>query len=237
MAERITLIFDLDGTLSDPRDGIVRSINHALTANGHPSRPEHDLERYIGPPLDQAFVELTGIAESAHVHALVAAFRERYGDVGYAENTLYEGIEEALRSLAGMPRVRLGVCSSKRVDFVERILRMFGLFDLFAFVSGGDVGIEKWQQLQRLYVEADLSPCDVMIGDRAVDLIAARRNGLHSAGVLWGYGSIDELRDESPCYLLSRILDLQELAGSALATPPHGRVMGGMHHGLRPYDD
>jgi phosphoglycolate phosphatase len=203
-----TLVFDLDGTLSNPRDGIVRSLNHALITHGYPGRPEDELERHIGPPLDQTFVELTGSDEPELVEALVATYRERYGDVGYAENRLYEGIEDVLGHLHALPGVRLGVCSSKRVDFVERILELFGLRGLFDFVSGGEVGTEKWQQLEHLKQEAGLEPGALMIGDRAFDLIAAHRNGMHSAGVLWGFGSADELERESPHYLVARVPEL-----------------------------
>jgi len=208
-----TLVFDLDGTLSDPKDGIVRSLNHALVTHGYPDRPEDELAHHIGPPLDTAFAELTGSDEPKLIHALVATYRERYGDVGYAENRLYEGMDDTLRQLHAVPGMRLGVCSSKRVDFVERILDLFGLRSLFEFVSGGEIGIEKWQQLEQLRQEVDLEPDALMIGDRAFDLIAAHRNGLHSAGVLWGFGSADELERESPRYLVSRVPELVDMLG------------------------
>lgn len=208
-----TLVFDLDGTLSDPKDGIVRSLNHALITHGYADRPEDELARYIGPPLDRAFAELTGTDEPEHIRALVTAYRERYSDVGYAENRLYEGIGDALRQFRMCPGVRLGVCSSKRVDFVEQILELFGLRDLFDFVSGGEVGTEKWQQFERLKQEVDLEPDTVMIGDRSFDLIAAHRNGMQSAGVLWGYGSAEELERESPRYLVPRVSVLVGMLG------------------------
>ncbi|MDA1075913.1 MAG: HAD hydrolase-like protein, partial [Proteobacteria bacterium] len=185
------LVFDLDGTLSDPSTGILRSINHALDAFGHARLSDERINEFIGPPLDRGFRTLLGNIPDVHVLELVAKFRERYGDVGYSENHLYPGIAGALNRL----KVRgydLGLCTSKRADFASRILDMFDLTQYFSFVSGGDVGISKQTQLAGLCGDYDLSGA-VMIGDRAVDVTAAHHNGLHSAGVLWGFGSRVEL--------------------------------------------
>lgn len=92
----------------------------------------------------------------------------------------------------------MGVCTSKRTDFAEKILEMFGLWDCFSFVSGGDVGIRKADQLGGLLRDGLIDRTAVMIGDRAVDILASRDNGLFSAGVLWGYGSRDELESAGP---------------------------------------
>lgn len=131
----------------------------------------------------------------------MAAYRERYGDVGYAENTLYEGIPQALAALAeaGLP---LGLCTSKRRDFALMILALFKLDHHFALVDGGEIGVHKWQQIAALRAAGRVGEESLMVGDRAVDLVAAHRNGLHGAGVLWGHGSREELQAESPRYLL-----------------------------------
>jgi len=194
------LLFDLDGTISDPLVGIARSLNHALTHFGHVPLDLSAVATYIGPPLDQAFRTITGTTSQHHLEALVGKYRERYAEVGYAENALYPGVADALGRLAatGIP---LAVCTSKREDFAVRILEMFGLVDHFRFVSGGDIGIEKWQQIGGLLEQGAVSKTTVMIGDRSVDLVAAHRNGLHAAGVLWGYGSRHELEAEQPRYL------------------------------------
>jgi len=193
-------IFDLDGTLSDPLLGIGRSIDYALDHFGHKRREFADYAQFIGPPINQTFEFLTGTNEPDVIANLVAKFRERYSDIGYSENTIYPGITEALGNLhrAGVP---MGVCTSKRVDFAVRIVGLFGLSEFFRFVDGGDVGIDKWQQLEGLRTQGIATSNSIMIGDRAVDLIAARRNGMHSAGVLWGYGAKAELENEMPCHL------------------------------------
>jgi phosphoglycolate phosphatase len=195
------ILFDLDGTLSDPQLGIGRSINHALERHGFMPVAPGAVSRYIGPPLDESFRVITGCDDEATIHALVAAYRERYGDIGYAENLLYAGIPEALATLAdaGLP---LGLCTSKRRDFACKILALFQLDHLFHFVDGGEIGVHKWQQIAALRAAGQVSERSLMVGDRAVDMVAAHRNGLVAAGVLWGHGSRDELQAESPRYLL-----------------------------------
>lgn len=206
------LLFDLDGTLSDPLVGIGRSINYALTHFGFAPLELAELATVVGPPLDQSFKALTGVTTDSDIYALVAKFRERYADVGYSENVLYPDIPEALTALSAR-RIAMGVCTSKRADFAEQILKMFGLRDHFRFVSGGDIGVHKWQQMEGLVADGWVSTSSTMIGDRDVDMVAAHRNGLRAAGVLWGYGSRAELEREQPHCLLTLPSELVSLAG------------------------
>lgn len=201
------LLFDLDGTLSDPATGITRSLNHALVHFGHPARPEAELHVHIGPPLDEAFQALTGFITPAELAPYIAKYRERYFSVGYRENTLYPGIVDLLSELhaSGVP---MGVCTSKRTDIAERVLELFDLRRFFAFVDGGDVGTKKWQQIERLKAAGLADASTIMIGDRAVDIEAAHRNGLRAAGVLWGYGSRDELTIARPEHVFERPPDI-----------------------------
>ncbi|MDD1620187.1 MAG: HAD hydrolase-like protein [Methylococcaceae bacterium] len=195
------LIFDLDGTISDPSIGIGRSLNYALSAFDYPILAEQEVSQYIGPPLDQTFRLLTQSTSQTHVQDLVNKYRERYADVGFAENVLYPGIAEALASLAaqGMP---LGLCTSKPLKFAERILTLFELREYFSVTSGGDVGIQKTQQLRALLNGGAVGAASTMIGDRAVDIQAAVANGFRSVGVLWGHGSQAELTAAEPNLLL-----------------------------------
>lgn len=194
------VVFDLDGTLSDPLEGIGRSINYALARHGYAERPLEALAGCIGPPLDETFPLLTGSNDSAHVRELVASYRERYADIGYAENAVYDGVPAMLDILRASGAV-LGVCTSKLPIFAERILSHFGLRDRFTFVSGGDIGVHKWQQLATLRAQGRVGDDAVMVGDRAIDIDAAHRNGLHACGVSWGFGSLDELKSAGPRYL------------------------------------
>lgn len=195
------LIFDLDGTLSDPVLGIGRCLNHALNFYGHAPIAEHAVTHYVGPPLDASFAAITGVSDAQHIAALVAKYRERYAEAGYAENTLYPDIPAALQELAtaGVP---MGLCTSKRADFAEQILCLFGLRDYFRFVDGGDVGIRKSQQLTSLLARGAISRQSIMIGDRAVDVEAAKHNHLRSAAVLWGHGSNEELTAAAPDWFM-----------------------------------
>jgi len=213
---RRVIVFDLDGTLSDPLPGFANSINHALHQQGLPQRAPADLARFIGPPLDDTMIELSGGADADVRTRLIADYRQRYGESGFAQNTLYDGIPEALLALRG-DGASLGVCTSKRVDFAEAILRHFGLRDLFDFVSGGEIGVHKWQQLQALREGGAVDGDSVMVGDRAVDITSAHRNGLHACGVLWGFGSRDELQSESPRHLAEAPADLRHVLDQARA--------------------
>ncbi len=205
------VMFDLDGTISDPIVGIGRSINYSLTHFGHPALELSELAIHIGPPLDEAFRSITGVTSSEQVSAFVAKYRERYAEIGYSENVIYPGIPEVLARLgsAGMP---LGVCTSKRVDFAERILEMFGLRSCFRFINGGEIGVQKWQQVAELRSQGLVSHATVMIGDRAVDLVAAHKNGMCAGGVLWGHGPQAELIAENPNYMFASPNELASLA-------------------------
>jgi phosphoglycolate phosphatase len=209
-----TLIFDLDGTLSDPAVGIGRSINFALAAYGYDLISDSAVSQYIGPQLDQSFRSITGEQSAGAIAQLVAKYRERYSEIGYSENALYPGIPEALATLAqrGHP---MGVCTSKRADFAEKILRLFGLRSNFAFVSGGDIGVSKEQQLGLLMANAAIDLDSTMIGDRAVDIQAAKFNGIASAGVLWGHGTHEELAGAGADRLLRNVEDLRSLGEHA----------------------
>jgi phosphoglycolate phosphatase len=171
------LLFDLDGTLSDPLEGIERSINYALTEHGLPPLAPGRAAAFIGPQIDQTFSLITGADAGERLNGFIVKYRERYADVGYAENVLYPGVPDALSALDATGAI-MGVCTSKRVDFAEKILNRFGLRQYFRFVDGGEIGIHKWQQVEALRSGGKVTPESVMIGDRAVALVAAHRNSL-----------------------------------------------------------
>jgi len=206
------LLFDLDGTISDPLEGISRSINYALEAFGYNSQPMSEIAKYVGPPLDDTFIEITGSTDKSEINNLIEKYRERYSDIGYSENYLYPDVKEAIHTLADHD-IPLAICTSKRRDFAEKIITKFSMREYFQFICGGDIGIKKSQQIKLLLSDKSIDHSAVMIGDRAVDLVAAHRNRLKSVGVLWGYGSQQELEAESPLYLLSQPAGLFRLMG------------------------
>lgn len=190
-----SVVFDLDGTLTDPKVGIVRCMNYALTTFDYMARPEHEITPYIGPPLEQALQALSGEDDEFKIKQLVASYRERYGEFGFAENTVYPGIYELLEQLKDR-NIPLGVCTSKLEKYAVKILQEFNLFDYFDFVSGvsgTSFNSPKADQLESLLGATSIDPRAIMIGDRGVDIIAANENNLDSCGVLWGYGNQEEL--------------------------------------------
>ena len=192
-----SLIFDLDGTLSDPSLGIFRCMNFALVSFGQHPRTELEIKSQIGPPLEETIGKFMDSDDETLIRQVVAKYRERYGEFGFKENTLYPGIPEMLGALheQGIP---MGVCTSKLRKYAIRILEHFELIHYFNFVSGPEFGMSKAQQLDLLLNEGSISKSSLMIGDRAIDLISAHKNGLPSAGVTWGFGSEEELLGENP---------------------------------------
>jgi phosphoglycolate phosphatase len=202
-----TLIFDLDGTISDPLVGISRSINHALEALHYEAVDVERIRPLIGPPLTQIFEHLLGALPNPVMWDLVAKYRERYASIGYAENRIYNEIPGVIAKLAG-GGYRMGICTSKRADYAQRIVDMFGLERHFSFVDGGGVGIEKRQQIESMVANGLAASSAIMIGDRAVDILAGKSNALASAGVLWGFGERPELEEAAPDHLLESPADL-----------------------------
>jgi len=189
------IFFDLDGTLTDPKPGITRSIRYALQKLDHPAIPSEDeLTWCIGPPLRASFVRLLGAETSAD--RAVSLYRERFSDVGLFENAIYEGIDDVLTAL-GNSGHRLFVATSKPHVFADRIIDHFGLRHHFERVFGSELDgtrVDKGDLLEYALNEAAADPSrTLMIGDRSHDMVGARNNGMGAIGVLYGYGSKDEL--------------------------------------------
>lgn len=191
------LLFDLDGTLTDPRPGIVGSIRHALDRLGKPCPPDDVLATFIGPPLRGTFGRLLESSERTVIEGAMALYRERFASVGLYENQVYDGIPEVLDALARTSRAF--VATAKPAVFAARILEHFELDRHFAGVYGPDLDgrlDDKADLLAHLLSREGIAPgAAIMIGDRAGDVIAARTNGIRALGVLWGYGSAQELLD------------------------------------------
>jgi phosphoglycolate phosphatase len=208
-----TLVFDLDGTLTDPAQGIVRCMNYALTSFDYMARPEHEITALIGPPLESAIAELSGEDDEFKIKQLVAAYRERYGEFGFAENTVYRGIYDVLDQLKER-QIPMGVCTSKLEKYAIKILKEFNLFNYFDFVSGvsdNSFNSPKSLQLEKLLTEGRIDSQALMIGDRSVDVCAATTNKLESWGVLWGYGSRQELDTAGAIRILETPIELLDL--------------------------
>ena len=164
----------------------------------------------IGPPLSDIFEALLGELTETRMLELVDAYRDRYARVGYAENVLYDGIKPAISALTESG-YRLGVCTSKRADYAEKIVDMFNLLRHFDFVDGGDIHIRKVTQIGGLVANSIDAATAVMIGDRAVDIRAASDNRVASIGVTWGFGGRDELESAGADHVVETPDELVEL--------------------------
>jgi len=190
------ILFDLDGTLTDPREGITRSIAYALERMGIEPPALDSLTFAIGPPLRASLARLIGDASPAAVERALAHYRERFADVGLFENAVYNGIGEALAAIAATGNT-LFVATSKPRVYAERIVRHFALEAHFAAVHGCELDgtrEDKRDLLAHLLPHHGLAAGSaVMIGDRGADMVAARHHGLRAVGALWGYGDRAEL--------------------------------------------
>ncbi|WP_263143697.1 HAD family hydrolase [Pseudomonas sp. RIT-PI-AD] len=195
-----TLLFDLDGTLTDPRLGITRSIQFALGRLGIDEPDLAKLEHFIGPPLLQAFMHTYGFDEAKAWEA-VGYYRERFKVTGLYENSVYAGVNELLEALSAQGRT-LYIATSKPWVFAREIARHFDFARHFKVIYGSELDgarADKRELIAHLLAEEALDPTQtLMIGDRKHDLIGARHNGLHAAGVGYGFGSREELLAEAP---------------------------------------
>jgi phosphoglycolate phosphatase len=190
------IFFDLDGTLTDPKPGITRSIQYALGKLDWPIPPADELTWCIGPPLRGSMKKLLGSDELADRG--VALYRERFADIGLFENEVYPGIEDTLSTLAQSGR-RMFVATSKAHIFAERIIDHFKLRVYFERVFGAELDgtrSDKSELLRHALQSTRIDPSQaMMIGDRSFDMVGARSNGMTAVGVLYGYGSEAELRE------------------------------------------
>ena len=193
---RMNVLFDLDGTLTDPKEGIIACFRYALETLGRDSPGDRELERFIGPPLRESLSTLVGASDETIVQQAIKLYRERFAAQGMFENSLYPGISEALEQLQD-DGLLLFVATSKPTVFAERIVEHFGMARFFRAVYGSElngVNADKRDLLAHVVRAESLASANtVMVGDRAHYVLGALANGLFSVGVLWGYGSREEL--------------------------------------------
>jgi phosphoglycolate phosphatase len=190
------VLLDLDGTLSDSRPGIAASFRHMLLALGHDPDPAGDLTWAVGPPIAVSIQQLLAQYGDDRVERGLRLYRAQYSEAGLYDCTLYPGVFSMLEALqAG--NLTLCVATSKRRDFAERVVDHLGVRRFVRAVYGAEPGggLEHKHDLLAhiLAVEAFAPSSTVMVGDRLHDIQAARENGVTSIGVLWGYGSREEL--------------------------------------------
>ncbi len=209
-----TILFDLDGTLTDPGIGITNSVQYALGKFGINVGDRSDLYCFIGGPLKESFERFYGFSPDDAEKA-VAYYREYYAPRGIFENKVYEGIGELLQNLRDDGRTLL-VATLKPTVFAVKVLEHFGLNTYFGLVSGpeldGTRGTKRAVIEQALshYPESDRAAA-VMVGDRSHDMLAAGEIGIDSVGVLYGYGSRDELIGAGAGRIAETVAQLSEI--------------------------
>ncbi|MBO7582168.1 MAG: HAD family hydrolase [Treponema sp.] len=210
------IFFDLDGTLTDPAQGITNSFIHALKYFGLEIPSYEELCKLIGPPLPYSFESTFGFDHDKAMEA-VAKYREYFSTKGLYENKVYDGIPELLQSLKEKGR-HLVVATSKPEEYSIKIIEHFNLSKYFDYVCGSNMDESRSKKeeviayaLQRCgLVESD-KPRVLMIGDRLHDIEGAKKNGLKSCGVLFGYGSRQELEDAGADYIVKDVIDLHKV--------------------------
>lgn len=210
------VLFDLDGTVTQSEEGVLNSVRYAMERLKMPMPADVPNRLFMGPPLSFSFSEYCKVPKEQIPEAL-RLYREYYSEKGIFECRLYEGIEELLKSLNNDGRVLL-VASSKPEVYVKRILAKFGVGELFAFIGGAtldDSRSEKNEVLRYTLSSAGVENTDeaLMVGDRKYDILGAKHFGMDSVGVLYGYGSEEELRSAGATYIAASAQDVERFCG------------------------
>ena len=207
-------LFDLDGTLTDPSVGITNSVMHALEKYDIQVADRSELYPFIGPPLDYSFKTFYGFSDEQAVQA-IKYYREYFSVTGLYENKVYDGVPEMLEALQ-RNGVKIALATSKPYEFSIKILKHFDLYKYFDFFGAATMDgriSKKADVISNLLSEMGAESKDeiLMVGDRYHDIEGAKANELKSAGVLWGYGSKEELQNAGAEYILSEPWEILQL--------------------------
>lgn len=216
MACKTHILFDLDGTLTDPKEGITKSVQYALK---HYNIQVDDLDTlcpFIGPPLTDSYKKFYGFTDEQAWEG-VLIYREYFSDRGWHENKEYEGIREMLEALKNSGKI-LMVATSKPEEFAVKILEHFNLAQYFDFIGGADMEETRSRKgdvvryvLEYSGLGAEAAERAVMVGDREHDVLGARECGIDCVGVLYGYGSRQELEACKAAWVVDNVKELEEL--------------------------
>jgi phosphoglycolate phosphatase len=204
-------LMDLDGTISDPKIGITKSVAHALHYYGIEVEDLDTLKKFIGPPLTSSFQDFYGFDEAASLEA-VEKYREYFKDTGIFENVLYDGMEHLLKTITEQGG-HIVLATSKPEVFAKRILDYFHITKYFLFAAGSTLDTSrnrKGDVIRYALEQLSIDPSDaVMIGDREHDVIGAKENGMECIGVLYGYGDREELAQAGADEIVSTVPELE----------------------------
>lgn len=190
------ILFDLDGTLTNPKEGITKCVQYALRHFGIECDCD-ELISFIGPPLKEQFMEYASLSEKDGARA-VEIYRERFAPIGIFENEIYEGIIPMLEELRKQGKV-LALATSKPAVFAERIVEKYGIKPFLTHLEGSELdgrNTDKAQVIRNAMEKLGAnSENTIMVGDREHDLIGAEKNNIKCIGVSYGFGTIDELEN------------------------------------------
>jgi phosphoglycolate phosphatase len=190
------ILFDLDGTLADSRDGITSCLLHALADAGVSAPPPQALSLCIGPPLATSLANLLRTSDPRRIERAIAVYRQRYEEEGILQHVLYPGILDMLSALRDDGHW-LGVVTAKPRVYAMRIVQHLGIRSLVPQVVGPDLSARRYTKeslIQSACAAWAISAGAVVVGDRDDDVLGAKANGLRAVGVTWGYGTVEELR-------------------------------------------
>ncbi len=209
------ILFDLDGTLTDPKIGITKSVQYALDSIGIHEDDIEKLTPFIGPPLKEMFMSYCGVDEQMG-DFLVAKYRERFSVTGLFENSIYDGIKELLENLKADGK-KIALATSKPQVFSEQILEHFDIKEYFDILVGSELDgnrTNKAEVIKEVIKQSGSSfniETAVMVGDRMYDIAGAKSAGIRSVGVTYGYGGKEELEKAGADYIVSDVKELGRL--------------------------
>lgn len=205
------ILFDLDGTLTNPEIGITSSVMYALEKFNIKVEDRKVLHPFIGPPLKYSFQTFYGLSEEESELA-IKFYRERFSVTGLFENEVYEGVENLLQELRTSGKTLI-IATSKPEEFTLRILEHFDLLKYFDFVAGATMDGSRGEKADVITYALEISGIEdksqaIMIGDRNYDILGAKENGLDSIGVLYGFGDYEELTEAGANYIAKKVEDI-----------------------------
>lgn len=212
MSEYKTVLFDLDGTLTDPADGITNSVLYALKKHGYPLPPKEDLYFFIGPPLIESFMQYCKI-DKAKANIMVESYREYFANKGIFENALIPYAENLLIKLK-QRKITVALATSKPLVFAEKILKHFNIYKYFDIISGSNLDgtlTDKAEVISDVLKRLENFERDntAMIGDRSYDIMGAVKNEITPIGVLCGYGTNEELKQAGAVHIARNLQELE----------------------------
>lgn len=214
MKSKEYILFDLDGTVTDPAEGITNSVIYSLKKYGITVSDKTELYKFIGPPLFESYMKYYGFSKEKALEA-VEFYREYFRDIGIFENRVYNGIPELLKKLNAKGK-KVVLATSKPEEFAKRILKHFDLEGYFYFVAGATMSETRTKKndvisyiLEQLKINGEQNA--VMIGDREMDINGAHSLKIPAIGVLYGYGSLEELQSAKADIIADTVENLEEI--------------------------